>query len=188
MRLRDGGDHRAWRQFVDVYATLVYGYARKQGLQDADAADLTQDVLRSIAGAIGRLDYDPARGSFRGWIFTVVRNKVRNFHADRNRREQASGESSVQERLEAQPDRDSADAADWEREYEQHLFNRAAELVKNSFQDSTWQAFWHTAVQGDPPEAAARKLGMSVGAVYIAKSRVLSQLREQVKLLQGDES
>ncbi len=61
LRLRDPHDEAAWTEFVDLYAPLVYGYARKQGLQDADAADLTQDVLGAIAGAVSRLEYDPAR-------------------------------------------------------------------------------------------------------------------------------
>src|SRR5881275_2228178 len=91
VRLRDARDELAWSQFVEVYAPLVYGYARKHGLQDADAADLTQDVLQSVAGAVRRLDYDPQRGSFRGWLFTVVRNRFRNFLAARGRPGQGSG-------------------------------------------------------------------------------------------------
>src|SRR5438552_1369435 len=73
VRLRDGHDREAWRQFVDLYAPLVYGFARRRGLQDADAADLMQDVLRAVSGAAGRLDYDPAKGTFRSWLFTVTR-------------------------------------------------------------------------------------------------------------------
>jgi RNA polymerase sigma-70 factor (ECF subfamily) len=75
VRIRDPQDSQAWTQFVEVYAPLVYGFARKHGLQDADAADVTQDVLRAVAGAAGRLEYDPQRGSFRGWLLTIVRNK-----------------------------------------------------------------------------------------------------------------
>src|SRR6516162_3852103 len=78
VRLRDAQDQAAWKEFVDLYAPLVYGYVRKQGLQDADAADLSQDVLAAVAGAVGRLNYDPARGSFRNWLFTVVRRKLSN--------------------------------------------------------------------------------------------------------------
>src|SRR5947209_3674827 len=76
VRLRDPLDEAAWAEFIDLYTPLVYGYARKQGLQDADAADLTQEVLGALAGAVGRLEYDPHRGAFRNWLFTVVRRKL----------------------------------------------------------------------------------------------------------------
>src|SRR6266576_164992 len=96
IRLGDKQDTVAWAQFVEVYAPLVYGFARKHGLQDADAADLTQEVLRAVAGAVPRLDYDPARGSFRAWLLTVVRNKLLNFLAAARRREQGRGDTDGQ--------------------------------------------------------------------------------------------
>src|SRR5262245_60824978 len=74
VRLRDPKDADAWRQFIDLYGSLIYSFSRKKGLQDADAADLMQEVLRSVAGAAGRLNYDPRRGSFRGWLYTITRN------------------------------------------------------------------------------------------------------------------
>src|SRR5262249_56151209 len=83
VRLRDPRDGAAWREFVERYGPVVYGYVRKQGLQDADAADLCQDVLAAVAGAVGRLNYDPNRGSFRNWLFTVVRRKLINWRATR---------------------------------------------------------------------------------------------------------
>src|SRR6516225_8690202 len=76
VRLRDPRDADAWGEFVDRYGPLLYGYLRKQGLQDADAADLSQEVLSAVAGAVGRLEYDPRRGAFRNWLFTVVRRKL----------------------------------------------------------------------------------------------------------------
>src|SRR4051794_28075980 len=79
VRLRDPQDGEAWRQFVQLYASVVYGFARRRGLQDADAADLMQDVFRAVSAAIGRLDYDPQRGSFRSWLYTVTRSKLYNF-------------------------------------------------------------------------------------------------------------
>src|SRR5262245_49664169 len=105
VRIRDGRDHEAWGQFVELYAPVVYGFARKRGLQDADAADVMQDVLRSVASAADRLNYDPSRGTFRGWLYTVARNKVFNFlEAGRHRLGRGSGDTGVREKLEAQPD------------------------------------------------------------------------------------
>ena len=76
VRLRDANDAEAWREFARLYAPVIYGFARKRGLQDADAADLMQEVLRSVSTAMGRLDYDAVRGTFRGWLFGICRNKV----------------------------------------------------------------------------------------------------------------
>src|SRR5262249_50284300 len=92
LRLRDPRDQSAWTQFVDLYPPLVYAYARRQGLQDADAADLSQEVLTAVAGAVARLEYDPRRGSFRNWLFTIVRHKLSNWWLAQQRRPQGSGD------------------------------------------------------------------------------------------------
>jgi RNA polymerase sigma-70 factor (ECF subfamily) len=183
VRLRDARDGQAWGQFVDLYAPLVYGFARKRGLQDADAADLAQEVLRAVAGAARRLEYDPQRGSFRAWFYTVVRNKLRNFLDARRRHDRAGGGSEARALLEEQPGRDTPDA-EWDRDYEQRVFAWAAAQVRGDFQEATWKAFWQTAVEGQSPQEVARGLGLSVGAVYIAKSRVLARLREEVRRLE----
>src|SRR5207248_11314176 len=101
--LRDGSNHVAWQEFVNLYGPVVYGFARKRGLQDADAADLMQDVLRSISTAIGRLDYDRNQGTFRGWLFTITRNKVFNFLAARRIRPQGSGDTTTNRLLAEEP-------------------------------------------------------------------------------------
>src|SRR5271163_3875252 len=121
VRLRDGGDAEAWQEFVHLYAPIIYGFARKRGLQDADAADLMQDVLRSVSTTVHRLEYDPVRGTFRGWLFTVTRNKVLNFLESRGRRVQGSGDSRVQQRLEQHADAGADFSADWEADYQRAL-------------------------------------------------------------------
>src|SRR3954452_2829883 len=100
LRLRDSRDEAAWREFVQLYTPLVYGYVRKQGLQDADAADLSQDVLGAVAGAVGRLEYDPCRGGFRNWLFTVVRRKLSSWRAAQGRRVQGTGDTAMNQILE----------------------------------------------------------------------------------------
>jgi RNA polymerase sigma factor (sigma-70 family) len=179
VRLRDAHDELAWSQFVEIYAPLVYGFARKHGLQDADAADVTQDVLRSVATATKKLEYDPQRGSFRGWLFTVVRNRLRDFWAGQARQCQASGDPAVNRHLQEVPARD--EYVEWQQEYEQQLFHWAAAQVRSAFQDSTWQAFWQTAVEGKSGKEVARALGMTVAAVYLAKARVITRLKEQLQ-------
>jgi len=185
LRLRDARDAGAWTQFVDLYAPLVYGHARRQGLQDADAADLTQVVLQAVAASVGRLEYDPERGSFRGWLFTIVRNKLRTYFDQRARHCRGTGDLATQRFLEAQPA--PAEAAAWEEEYGQRLFGWAAEQIRGQFRESTWQAFWQTAVEGRPASAVAPTLGLSVAAVYLARSRVMARLKTLIQQVQDPE-
>jgi RNA polymerase sigma factor (sigma-70 family) len=186
VRLRNAKDRDAWRQFVDIYAPLIYGLARKRGLQDADAADLTQDVFRAVAAAMPMWQYDPKRGSFRGWLYTVARNKLNDFLAQRTRITPGSGDSAVQTLLEEQPARDHEETV-WQRDYEQRIFAWAAEHIRGEFHESTWRAFWQAAVEGKSGEETAENLGMSVGAVHVAKSRVLARLKKKIKELQEEE-
>jgi len=188
VRLRDGSDAGAWQEFVRLYAPVIYGFARKRGLQDADAADLMQEVLRSVAAAAYRLEYDATRGTFRGWLFTVTRNKVFNFLDSRRRRVLGSGDSRVQERLEQQASADGhVLASAWEADYQRTVAAQAMERVQGEFQPATRKAFLQTAVDGKSAPQVASGLGLSVGAVYVAKSRVIARLRQEVERMQGDD-
>ncbi|WP_020469019.1 RNA polymerase sigma factor [Zavarzinella formosa] len=185
VRLRDPNDVSAWKEFVQLYASIIYGFARKRGLQDADAADLMQEVLRSVSSAMGRLNYDPAKGTFRGWLYSITRNKIYTFLESRARQARAAGDSNSQQRLEELPNR-PGDTDDWDKEYERKSFAWAAERVKHEFQPATWKAFWKTAVDGESPKDVGRELGMSPGAVYVAKSRVIARLRDEISQLNPD--
>ena len=185
VKLRDPADTEAWGEFVAIYEPLIYRLARRKGLQDADARDLCQEVFRTVAQAIGRWDLDPARGSFRGWLSRIARNLLVNFLTRRPYRLRGSGSTSVQDLLEAQPAADPSATALFEAEYRRRLFRWAAEDVRGEFAPTTWQAFWRSAVEGRPPADVARELGLSVGAVYIARSRVLARLRRRIED-QGD--
>jgi RNA polymerase sigma factor (sigma-70 family) len=184
-RIRDGRDAEAWREFVQLYGPVVYRFARNRGLQDADAADLMQDVLRSVARNAHRMEYDPARGTFRGWLYTVTRNKIYNFLSAQRNRPRGTGDTDAHERLDATPAREDERGpdAEWEKEYQRGLSARAMEKVREEFQPATWDAFWQTAVEGRAAAEVGAKLKMSPGAVYVAKSRVLARLRDEVKKL-----
>jgi len=186
-RLKNAGDTQAWTEFVHLYGPVVYGFARKRGLQDADAADLMQEVLRSVARNASKMEYDPKRGTFRGWLYTVTRNKIYNFLSSQKNRARGVGDSAAHERLEAIPDRNAEDPdADWDLEYQRRLSAKAMDRVKVEFQSNTWRAFWGTAVEGRPAGEVGVELGMSPGAVYVARSRVLSRLRDEVQRLQAE--
>jgi RNA polymerase sigma-70 factor (ECF subfamily) len=165
---------------VDLYAPLVYGYARKQGLQDADAADLSQDVLRAVAGAVGGLEYDPSRGLFRNWLFTVVRRKLLNWRKAQEHRPRGGGDPATQQLLEQCPAPAELEA-EWQAEWERRVVAWACAQVRKDVSDLTWQAFWRTAHDGQPGKQAAADLGMTVAAVYHARARVLGRLKELVQ-------
>lgn len=186
VQIRDGKNHLAWQEFVKLYGPVIYGFARKRGLQDADAADLMQDVLRSVSVAIGRLDYDRSQGTFRGWLFTITRNKVFNFLSARRIRPQGSGDTTTNRLLDAQPDTNDG-AETWELEYQRRLAALAMDRVKSEFQANTWEAFRLTAVDGLPAADVAKQIGMSAGAVYVAKSRVLARLKQEVEAIERQE-
>jgi RNA polymerase sigma-70 factor (ECF subfamily) len=180
VRLRDPSDRDAWQRFVELYAPVIYGYFRKWNLQDADAADLTQEVLQVVVRRTDSFEHSGVQGTFRAWLHAIARNKFQHFVAQRRRKVQGRGDTAMLEMMEAIPSREE-DASLWEREYERRLFAWAAEQVQARVDRSTWQAFWQTAVDGNSGERVAEALGMSVGAVYVAKSRVIARLRNLIR-------
>ena len=184
LRIRDVSDNAAWTQFVDIYTPLIYRYCRSRGLQDEDAADVAQESMRALAQAIGRFEYDPQRGKFRNWLLTVVQSKLHNFLARQHRQPQLAGDTALQLKL----DRSAIAAEDtaWEADYYRHIFNWAAERIRGEFQETTWQAFWRTTVEERDGKTVAESLGLSVGAVYVAKSRVIARLKEEIQTLDPD--
>ena len=185
-RIRETDDADAWSEFARLYGPVVYGFARKRGLQDADASDLVQEVLRSVARNAHRINYDPKRGTFRGWLYTVTRNKVYNFLTANKNRPKGSGDPAAQERLDQLAGRSDEAEAEWELEYQRRLSAKAMERVKHEFQPNTWQAFWGTAVDGRNAADVGKELKMTSGAVYVAKSRVLARLREEIQQLMAE--
>ncbi len=184
VRLRDPNDERAWEEFVEIYTPLIGRVARSRGLQNADAADLAQEVFRAVAGAIDRYDLDPSKGSFRAWLFRIARNLAINLLNARKRQPQGTGDPDIQSLLEQQPSSEAEETRQFDDEYRRRLFRWAAEQVQSEFRESTWQAFWRTGVEGREPRAVAEELGMSVGAVYIARSRVMARLRARIETVE----
>ncbi|MEM9186724.1 MAG: sigma-70 family RNA polymerase sigma factor [Planctomycetota bacterium] len=177
-RIADSEDSESWVEFVSLYGPFVYSLARARGLQDADACDVVQEVMREIAKSVSRFDADPDLGKFRSWVSVIARRTLARF-SDRNRRQaNGTGDTSNLVALASVADREEEDF--WEREHQRHLFQWAAKQVRGDFAETTWRAFWRTAVDGAPASEVAEECGISVGAVYIAKSRVASRLRERL--------
>jgi RNA polymerase sigma factor (sigma-70 family) len=187
LRIQDPTNERAWGEFVSLYEPLIYGLARRQGLQDADARDLCQDVFRAVAKAAGSFTPNPAQGSFRTWLFRIARNLMLNLLRQQRRHPRGSGDSDIQRLLEAHTDGADEQSQMLERDYRRRLFRFAAESIRGQFAPATWEAFWLAAVENRSASDAAAQAGISVGAVYIAKSRVLARLRERVLEIEGEQ-
>lgn len=172
-KLRHPSDQQAWQEFVDLYTPLLYEWARRAGLQDPDAADLLQDVFTTLFRKLPEFEYDAAR-SFRKWLRSVLLNLWRDNLRRRSRRP-LPGQPDA---LEAVPAFDELGAAA-EREYRHYLVGQALRLMQAHFQPATWKACWEL-VHGRPAVAVARELGISENAVYVAKCRVLSRLRQEL--------
>ena len=182
VRIRDLKDRAAWGEFVAFYAPLVYAFAHKQGLQQADVLDVTQDVFQTLARKIGDFDYQPQQGRFRDWLYTIVRSRL----ADHMRREARSPGTNAQLALDLAEGRDEF-ARLWEQEYLHHAFHWSVVRIRDDFQPRTWRAFMLFGVHRLKASDVAAQLDMSVGAVYVAKSRVLTRMREVMSELEQDE-
>ena len=186
VRIRDPRDERAWGEFLEIYTPLVYQLARRKGFQDADAADLAQDVFRAVAAAIERWDPDPARGSFRGWLFRIARNLMINAMSRERRRPRGTGDTDANRRLAEREAPSEEDSALFETEYMRRVFAWAVDRVRPEFREANWQAFWQSGVEGKDAGEVAVALGMTVGAVYKSKSRVMARLRLVISEVDGE--
>jgi RNA polymerase sigma-70 factor (ECF subfamily) len=200
----------AWRRLVDLYGQVVYRWCRKSGLKAEDAADVVQEVFSAVAMHVADFHRQQARDSFTAWLSTITRNKIRDHFRHITGRPQAPGGTTAQQIMQEIPqpgpavesEGDSPIFADHRFatvpeklgqspaldliEAEKILSRRAVELVRSEFEPRTWEAWWNTAVEGRPAADVAAEMGMSLAAVYKAKSRVLLRLRQELAGLQGE--
>ena len=178
LRLRDPRDRDAWDEFAVIYTPLIHRYCLRRGLQEADAADVAQDAMFVVSQAIARFELRHVKGSFRSWLFKITRSALADLCKRQRREPPAEGGTTLQRLIEDHPDPAIDDL--WDREYQQYMFDWACQQARSEFEESTWQAFWCTAVKNLKGETVAQSLGISLGAVYIAKSRVLARLKQLV--------
>lgn len=175
-------DPDAWRQFADLYGPLVYYWCRGFGLQPQDAADVFQEVFGAVVRAVG--DFKHEGGTFRGWLWTIVRNKVRDHHRRQADRGVAIGGSVALQRLAELPEIIPESMSGDDRDEINSLLHRALDNVRTQVEQRTWQAFWLAAVEGVEVANIASDLEMSSNNVRQAKCRVLRRLREEIGDLQ----
>ena len=178
-------DAEAWERLVRLYGPFVYAICRRRLGNAEDARDLVQQVFKTVAEKIDRFRRERESDTFRGWLATVTRNKIHDHYRLALRRPRIAQGSTAHRRLAdiAAPPQDGDDARaepDVVREDVRALFRRALDEIRPQFKDSTWRAFWLTAVDGRMAKDVAEELGMSAGAVRVAKSRVLQRLRSEL--------
>jgi RNA polymerase sigma-70 factor (ECF subfamily) len=175
-------DPAAWSRLSRLYGPLVYQWSRRCGLSAEDAADIVQEVFGVLAKRIDAFRRERPDDTFRGWLWTIARNKVRD-HARRARAQAAAdGGTEAYRRLQQLPDNAPEPwADDNERTVsERGIVSRALALIQTEFETTTWQAFWIATVEHKTAAEIADQLGLTKHAVHQAKYRVLRRLREEL--------
>lgn len=184
-RLSDAEDRQAWEHFAEHYRPVIYRIARRRGIQDADAQDLTQRVLAAIANSIGDWQPKAPGAKFRHWLRRVAKNETLKF-LTRQPHDRARGGTSVLTALHAAPAEDQIEQ-EIERETRRQLIRRAAKIVREQVAQPTWQAFALTMIEGQSIEDSANALGLNIGSIYAARSRILKRIRETVRQLEQED-
>lgn len=185
LRVRQVEDREAWDSFVARYAPQVFAWCRRHNLQESDAADVTQEVLGKLVRAMQTFAYDASRGSFRGWLKTATQNAVRDLVADWRKQGRGAGDTQAIRALAEICDDGASEELERRvtEQYEQELLLEAEALVQSRVHQKTWQAYHRVTAGQETSQAAAAALDMPVSEVYVAKSRVIKMLREEVARL-----
>ncbi|HEY7428636.1 MAG TPA: sigma-70 family RNA polymerase sigma factor [Gemmataceae bacterium] len=178
-RLRDRSDAEAWQRLVELYTPLLSGWLRRHALQAADVDDVVQEVLAVVAREAPHFRHSGRTGAFRHWLRTILANRLREFWRARHTQPMASGDSNLAEMLDQLEDPGSGISRLWDQEHDQHVARRLLAMIEPQFTPSTWQAFRRVVLEGARPDAVAAELGLTINAVFIAKSRVLQRLRAE---------
>lgn len=169
-------DDACWDRLVRLYSPLLRGWLRRHDVQDADADDLVQDVLIVVLGELPKFRHNQQTGAFRHWLRRIVVNRLRNFWRGRGR-DVGSGDSDLARRLDELEDANSQLSQIWDRQHNQHLTRQLLEMIEPKFTQSTRAAFRRLVLDGAGAAEVAAELGLSLNAVFTAKSRVLRELR-----------
>jgi RNA polymerase sigma-70 factor (ECF subfamily) len=173
-RLKQTDREEAWQRFVELYAPLIFHWGRSYGLSPTDASDLVQEVMTILVKTLPEFEYDPNR-RFRGWLRTVTVNKARDLQRRQSVRPATGAEATIATVAVV----NGVDVFE-ESEYRSFLVGRALATMKTEFPEHTWQACWKLVVDGLSAAEVARQLGITENAAYVAKSRVLRRLREEL--------
>ncbi len=176
-QLRNESDAASWERLVALYSPLLRGWIDRYGVQSTDADDLIQDVLMVLMRELPSFRHSQQPGAFRNWLKRIVINRLRNFWRARGRGGGAVVSGDVMSRLDELEDDRSQLSGIWQQEHDQHLTRRLLEMIEPRFTPTTRQAFRRLVLDGADADDVAAELGLSLNAVFTAKSRVLRELR-----------
>lgn len=179
IRLRERSED-AWMEFLEIYEKSIVDYARRRGLQDADARDVTQEVLAAVGKKIDSWREDPSLGKFRGWLFRVARNIAVDKVIEQSGKA-ASGGSQFVQILAEQPASHEQETTLFWMNYRRQLMHWAAEQVRPTVKETSWRAFWMTAIEGRNANDVSRELDLPAGNIYAAKFRIIAKIRQIVE-------
>jgi RNA polymerase sigma-70 factor (ECF subfamily) len=168
----------AWRRLLRLYGPVVYGWCKGNGLQATDAEDVVQEVFRTVLMRIGDFRRERPGDTFRGWLWTITRFKIGDHLRRRASQPRAAGGSEARDELEQLPADMVSESSEVSPGVTRGLYRRALELIRGEFEEVSWQAFWRVVGESQRPADVAAELGISLNAVYLAKSRILRRLRE----------
>jgi RNA polymerase sigma-70 factor (ECF subfamily) len=180
-RLRSQPDAASWQRLVELYTPLIRGWLRQHAVAPADADDLTQEVMTVVVRELPNFNHNQQRGAFRSWLRTITVNRLRILWRSRLNRPVATGDSAFLQMLDELEDPNSSLSRLWDQQHDQHVARRLMELVEPQFEPTTWRAFRRVVLDGVKAAVAAAELHISVNAVLLAKSRVLSRLRQEME-------
>jgi RNA polymerase sigma-70 factor (ECF subfamily) len=179
---RDPADQEAWGAFAECYGRLIYGWCRHWRLQEADAQDVTQDVLLILSQRLKTFTYDPSLG-FRNWLHTVTRHAWLAFAEGRRRAPAAGGGGPVELLLEEVAAREDL-VQRLQEQFDHELLEMAMDRVRRRVEPHTWEAFRLLALEQRPAAEAARRLGMKVATAYVARGKVRKMVRAELRRLE----
>lgn len=180
LRAKTPGDSASWERLVELYTPLLRSWLARYEVQASDADDVLQEVLLTLSKELPNFDHSGRPGAFRSWLRLTLVHRLKNFWRARDRGPRA-GIVEIEQRLEELADASSAMSMQWDREHDRHLLTRLLAQAEPHFAPQTWIAFRRVALDGAPPIEVAQDLGISVNAVFIAKSRVLGRLRREAE-------
>lgn len=179
LRARSGDDPAAWERLVAIYRPFVYGWLRRHSASHQDAEDLTQEVLTILVRELPDFSHSGRVGAFRTWLRATAANRMRSFWRAGRCRPVARGDTEFLIMVHEIEDDSSALSKLWDREHDQHVLARIIESIESEFEPTTVQAFRRLTFDLQPAPDVAAALGLTVPAVYIAKSRVLRRIRQE---------